>query len=232
MMQEIYSQEVDRRPIQTRSAWWAKTLASRLISWGFTPNSISLLSIFFAAAGAASLFYIYCMHVCMQKDPSIYPASLAILLYFVAAVCIQLRLLCNMLDGLIAVEGGMQSKTGELYNEIPDRIADTLFLVAAGYASGYSSGILLGWLASVLAIGTAYVRALGTNRGFKQDFCGPMAKPHRMFVLTVAMISSMIETFFGLRPKSILIALIFIVAGAVITCIRRTIRLSQKLNQL
>ena len=51
-----------------------------------------------------------------------------------AAVFIQLGLLANMLDGLIAVEGGRMTKTGELYNEIPDRIADVVFLGAAGYA--------------------------------------------------------------------------------------------------
>ncbi len=32
---------------------------------------------------------------------------------------IQLRLLCNMLDGMIAVDTNHRTKTGELYNEIP-----------------------------------------------------------------------------------------------------------------
>ena len=39
--------------------------------------------------------------------------------------------LANMLDGLLAVEGGQQTKTGELYNEIPDRIADVAFRLPA-----------------------------------------------------------------------------------------------------
>jgi phosphatidylglycerophosphate synthase len=39
---------------------------------------------------------------------------------FVGAMAgIQLRLLCNMLDGMVAVEHKMHSKTGELYNEVP-----------------------------------------------------------------------------------------------------------------
>ena len=51
---------------------------------------------------------------------------------------IQLRLIANLLDGLVAVEGGKRTPTGELYNEAPDRIADTAVLVGAGYAVGGS----------------------------------------------------------------------------------------------
>ena len=29
------------------------------------------------------------------------------------------RLLCNLLDGMVAVEGGKRSKSGELYNDVP-----------------------------------------------------------------------------------------------------------------
>jgi len=31
-------------------------------------------------------------------------------LFVVAAICIQLRLLCNLLDGLMAVEGGPENQ--------------------------------------------------------------------------------------------------------------------------
>ena len=46
-------------------------------------------------------------------------------------------------------------------------------------------GWALGWSASVLAVGTAYIRAMGARRGAAQDFCGPVAKQQRMFLLTV-----------------------------------------------
>jgi hypothetical protein len=42
-----------------------------------------------------------------------------------------------------------------LFNAIPDRLADPLFLVPLGYASGYH-----GWLATLLAVLTAYIRVL------------------------------------------------------------------------
>jgi phosphatidylglycerophosphate synthase len=162
---------MDRRLIKTRSASWAQAIARRLLHMGISPNQVSISSIVFALIGAALL-------MCEVKgNPSAFP-------FLLTAACIQLRLLANMLDGLLAVEGGQQTKTGELYNEIPDRIADVAFLAAAGYASEHGEwGAALGWSASVLAVSTAYIRAIGARRGYPQDFSGPQAKPHRMLLL-------------------------------------------------
>jgi phosphatidylglycerophosphate synthase len=79
-----------------------------------------------------------------------------------------------MLDGMVAVEGGKKSLVGTLYNEIPDRVADSLFIVAAGYCADWPS---LGWCGALLAALTAYIRVLGGSLGLAQDFRGPMAKP-------------------------------------------------------
>ena len=43
----------------------------------------------------------------------------------------QYGLLANLLDGLVAVEGGRRSPTGELFNEVPDRVSDVLVLAGA-----------------------------------------------------------------------------------------------------
>ena len=102
----------------------------------------------------------------------------------------QLRLLCNMLDGMVAIEGGRQTATGVLYNEIPDRVADSLLIVALGYAAGAG---WLGWLGALAAAVTAYIRVLGGTCGLAQDFRGPLAKPHRMFVMTVGCLLGAIE---------------------------------------
>ncbi|MBL0870860.1 MAG: hypothetical protein IBJ18_09825, partial [Phycisphaerales bacterium] len=45
----------------------------------------------------------------------------------------------------------------------------------------------LGWIAALLAVLTAYVRAavkVSGGAGMAQDFCGPMAKQHRMALVT------------------------------------------------
>lgn len=152
-------------------------------------------------------------------------------LFVLAAVCIQVRLLGNLLDGLIAIEGGRQTKVGELYNEIPDRIADVALLAAAGYASNHGEwGAALGWSASVLSVMTAYIRAVGARRGQPQDFSGPQAKPHRMFLLTVACLLVFVEKWEAWPPRILFICLIAINLGTFLTCVRRTIRLAWRLE--
>jgi phosphatidylglycerophosphate synthase len=152
-------------------------------------------------------------------------------LFLGAAACIQLRLLANMLDGLIAVEGGRLTPTGELYNEIPDRIADVLFLATAGYAAQYGAwGTGLGWSAAVLAVTTAYIRALGARRGQPQDFCGPQAKPHRMFLLTIGCLLAGAEQLAGGPARVLLLTLILINLGTLVTCARRAVHLARQLE--
>ena len=54
------------------------------------------------------------------------------------------------LDGLVAVEYGKGSATGALFNEVPDRIADSAVLVGAGYAA--TGWVTLGYVAALLAL--------------------------------------------------------------------------------
>ncbi len=134
--------------------------------------------------------------------------------------------------GLFLTEAfGPGSKLGELYNEIPDRIADVFFLASAGYASAHAAwGIALGWSASVLAVGTAYIRALGARRGAAQDFCGPAAKQQRMFLLTVGSLGAAGEHIVGWPRQSLFWMLVIINFGALVTCIRRTLHLAERLE--
>ena len=214
------SEEINRRPIATRGAWWAKSLASALVRAGVTPNQVSVASIAFAIVGAALYFFT------RQASPLV-----AICCFIGAAVCIQLRLICNLLDGMIAIEGGKKTKVGALYNEFPDRVADSLFLVLAGYAASSSElGVVLGWAAALLAVLTAYVRVFGAAQGLKDDFCGPMAKQHRMAVLTAASILAAAETGFSWPHRVMTGALVLIVIGATFTCVRRTWRITQALQ--
>lgn len=194
----------NRRPLKARNTRWAAGLARLLLKTPLTPNAVSVCGIGFAAVGAA----------CFVVAPR-YP-----LLWLGGALCLQLRLLANLMDGLLAVEGGRKSPTGPLYNEFPDRIEDTLLLVAAGYGAGFP---VLGWAAAVLAMGTAYVRALGGAVGLAQTFCGPMAKQHRMALLTAGAVASL---FVPAMPW----VLGLICAGAAITCVRRMMRYTDALR--
>jgi phosphatidylglycerophosphate synthase len=209
-----------RRPLKTRQRAWAGALARLLVRGRISPNAISLASIFFALGGAVALYF----------SANFISAERAVLL--VAAIAgIQGRLLCNMLDGMVAIEGGRQTKSGEIFNDLPDRIADALIFIAAGYAARqHPFGIEMGYLAAVLAVFTAYVRMLGGASGLKQSFIGPMAKQHRMATLTVACVLSIFETTLLSAGTVLWAALIVINFGCLVTIGRRTARIARELE--
>ena len=212
----------NRRPLKTRSKAWAGALASALGKARVSPDIISLFSIVFAVLGAGLL-----MTAGLEDNP-----MLRGILLILAATCVQLRLLANMLDGMVAVEHGLGSSAGPIWNELPDRIADALFLVGAGYAAwgmGLTAGSWLGWLAAFLAVMTAYVRELGRGLDFPADFSGPMAKPHRMFALTVTCMLSAVEPLWGGDGQVLMLGLGVIAAGTVWTLTRRTRTLAKRL---
>lgn len=203
----------NRRPLETRSAGWAKWLASVLVKSNISPNQISIISIIPALVGAWVL-------ACSADNLSVSGLILV-------AICVQLRLLCNMLDGMVAIEGGKQSKVGALYNEVPDRIADSLFIVALGYAVFLP---WLGWLGALLAAKTAYIRVLGGALGLAQDFRGPLAKPHRMFVMTLGCLIGAAELHFNGTLYALAISAYVIAIGAGITCVTRTLAIAKQLK--
>ena len=217
------SETTSRRPLKSREAPWARRAAAALASGGVSPDLVSALSIAFAALGAALMLI-----AAGQRF-----ASLKSLLFLAAALGVQLRLLCNLMDGMIAVEHGRGSSAGPIWNELPDRIADALLLVGAGYAAAtmgmfFAAG--LGWLCAALAVLTAYVRELGHGLGFPADFSGPMAKPHRMAALTLTCLVAAIEPLWDWRGQAMTIGLTIIAALTAFTVGRRTAHLARGLG--
>lgn len=203
----------DRRAIPQRSQSWATRTADLLYDAKLTPNAISVFSVVLAIIAA----------VCLVGS-----GGQNIALLIIAAICLPLRLLMNMLDGMLAVEKGMHSPTGDLYNEVPDRIADLVILAGAGYASagawmagGHDLGVLAGWSAASLAVLTAYVRSLGAANGVKNFFNGPMPKPIRMWLLMVGLLVQAALSGFGYGPWAIIVALLLIALGSLLTVIIR-----------
>lgn len=201
----------NRRPIKSRSHPLAHTSATWLAKHGVSPNTISIFSILFAAAGALALL----------KLPHLWGS-------IICAAMIQLRLICNLLDGMVAVEGGRKTPVGALYNEIPDRLADTLLIVALGYAVAMP---WLGWLGALAAALTAYIRTLGGAIGLEQDFRGPMAKQQRMAILTLACLAGVIESTLTNTRYSLLLSAWIIAIGSLLTCYTRTRAIAQQLNR-
>ena len=206
--------ENDRRPLASRNTGWARKITTRLAQTSITPNQISMASMG-AAAVAGLLFY-----MAGQTD-----GFLRVVGLLGAALFCQLRLVCNLLDGMVAVEAGKGSPDGPFWNEMPDRVSDILILVGIGYSIGQPD---LGWAAGAFSVLTAYIRELGRASGQEADFCGPMAKPHRMALVTFA---AVIAVFISAYPI-MEIALWLIVIGAILTSVRRSIHLIKRLNSI
>ncbi|MBZ9783408.1 CDP-alcohol phosphatidyltransferase family protein [Pseudomonas sp. REP124] len=202
----------NRRPIKARSTGWARRITDLLVKRNISPNQISVASIFFALVGAIALVI-----------------SSGVAGSICCAIAIQLRLLCNLFDGMVAVEGGKQSAIGSLYNEFPDRIADSLLIVGLGYALYQPE---LGWFAALAAALTAYVRVFGGSIGLKQNFMGPMAKQHRMAVMTVGLLLNAVEVYLRGSHYALLLTLVVIAIGAAITCFTRTMAISRELQEV
>ena len=65
---------------------------------------------------------------------------------------------------------------------------------------------------------TAYIRVFGGAREFAQDFRGPMAKQHRMAVLTAGCLLSIMEHLAFGTNHSLPMACVLIAAGTLLTC--------------
>lgn len=205
-----------RRPIATRNREWARALARRLTARGIRANRISQASVAFAALAFLAFW----------GAGFAGPAAAALLLVL-AAVAVQVRLLCNLLDGLVAVEGGRAEPDGPFWNEAPDRAADILILWGAGLAGGQPA---LGLAAAALAVTTAYLREFGRAEGAAPDFSGPMAKPHRMAAVTIGALAAAAGTFFGAAPAILAATLWLVTLGTLATALRRARNLLRHLG--
>ncbi|WP_395718392.1 CDP-alcohol phosphatidyltransferase family protein [Prosthecobacter sp.] len=216
-----------RRVLKSRDTRWARALAGMLVRSGVTPNAISVLSVVFAG-GAMACFLVAGDQTSTAGIIAAWGGALA---------CIQLRLMCNLMDGMVAVEGGKGSPVGAIYNDAPDRVADVLILVGAGYSGAGEPGVVklfdvipLGWCCAVVAVWTAYIRVLGASLIGKHDFRGPMAKQHRMALLCGGILIEMTQQLAGLGRQGILVALTLIFFGGLWTCWRRLRALAGELS--
>jgi len=186
-------------------------MARRLAASRVTPNQISQASVGFAALAGAAFWASAQMGDVLR----------ALLLVVAAAGC-QGRLICNLLDGMVAIEGGRKAPDGPFWNEAPDRAADILILVGLGLAAGLP---VLGWAAAALAVLTAYLRELGRAEGMPADFSGPMAKPQRMAVVTVAAVLGAAEPFVSGTAHVLPVVLWLLICGTALTAALRCRRL-------
>lgn len=202
----------DRRPIAARDTALARGATAWLAARGASADGIS------AAGMVAGLVAGLLLALAPEQGRWA---------WFGGALFIQLRLLANMLDGMVAVARGTASPRGELWNEVPDRISDTAALLGLGWAAG---DFALGMGAALAAMATAYVRAVGKGAGAGSDFSGPMAKQQRMAMVTAT------AFLCGIAPATMAmngipaLALWIVLAGSLLTIVLRLARIGRRLG--
>jgi phosphatidylglycerophosphate synthase len=201
-----------RRPIASRESGWAKKTASFLAKRNVSPNLISIFSIIFSIVSLLAFYLDY-------KTENYH-----ILFMTLAVIGIQGRLIMNLLDGMVAIEHNKKSLVGGLFNEVPDRIIDTFTLAGVGFlVKDMPYGIDLTYIAIFLAIATAYIRTLGASLNCGHHFLGPMAKQHRMALLSIGcMVAIWYQPIFYYL-------LIVMNIGLLITCYRRLAKVASLL---
>jgi len=153
------------RPIADGFRQTAHATVRWCVRLGIHPNLVSYSSIV-ASAGAGLCFW----------QAGAVPALLIVAVGF----C-YLRLWLNMLDGMVALAAGKASRTGEIANELPDRVSDVLIFVGVAHSNlCYPLG---GYWVAMFALLVAYVGMLGQAVGVQREFSGWMAKPWRMVAL-------------------------------------------------
>ena len=206
----------DRRPLASRGWKISDKVARWLARRGATPNAISMV-------GMICGIFAGIMFALTTSAPH------SVFFWFCGAAFVQLRLLANLYDGMVAVVREVASPVGELFNEVPDRVSDAATLIGFGYATG--SNPVLGLVATIFAIFVAYLRAQGKVAGAHQEFCGPMAKQQRMATVTIAAIACAVVP--GASDWQIpMFALWVIIAGCIVTIIRRLQRIVTTLRRL
>lgn len=206
---------MERRPIKARSTTWAKVLAKALVTTGVTPNQISLLSILFGLASGLTFAF-----------------SSTNLGLFISALLIQMRLVCNLMDGMVAVEHKKKTKSGDIFNDFPDRFADFFIIVGFGHGLNYYPyAIEMAYTAAAFAIMTAYIRVLGASLKTEHYFIGPMAKQHRMALITSSSLAQIAFNVINIKISVAYYALIVLTLGTIITCLRRLIKIIHTIEE-
>ena len=203
----------NRRPLASRDTNWARSLTRWLAATSITPNQISIASMAMAALAGAAFW------TAGGAD-----GVLRVIVLILAALFCQLRLLCNLLDGMVAIEAGKNAADGPFWNEFPDRVSDIVIVTRLGYGVGHPA---LGWAAAGFCVLTAYVRELG-GRPVRGGFFGAHGKAAPALITAAALVSCFDPLWNG-QDRLLVVALWLVALGAAVTVLRRSMILASNI---
>lgn len=140
-------------------------LLRSLYNLGITANQLTITAIILSA-GLGYLFLYY----------QAYPIILLVL-----PLGLLIRMALNALDGMMARQYHMQSKLGEILNEVGDVLSDLVIIFPLVIIPHASSTIIV--LFAVLTIINEFAGLLGKAVGGARRYDGPMGKSDRVLVI-------------------------------------------------
>jgi hypothetical protein len=191
---------------------WGHNLGRFLAQHNVTPNDISLLGVMFAATAGAAFYFSW------QPDPMD-----RLLMLLLAAAAIQLRRLCGALHAIVSRESA-QPPPHAIFFDFPNRIADALMLVPAGYAvQKLPFGVELAWSAAFLGMFSAYLGQMSTNESERPSRIA--ARNFPITLLSVACILSVFDSSIYRTGTMLWAALVVVNAAAVVAIWQRTLQI-------
>ncbi|MBN2583151.1 MAG: hypothetical protein JXL80_08785 [Planctomycetes bacterium] len=143
------------------------TPLARRLRW-LNPNVVSYAAV---PVAAATGWCFYRAH----EVPWLLLAAIALTL---------LRMTLNTLDGIMALDRGKSSLTGEIVNALPDRYADLFVLAGVALSPLCRPWLGLAAIASMALV--SYTGMLGKALGVSWQHHGPLGKVERLILLMVA----------------------------------------------
>jgi CDP-diacylglycerol--glycerol-3-phosphate 3-phosphatidyltransferase len=183
----------------------ARSLADR----GYSPNQITTAGL---VAGVAAV--------------GCYGATRITPLFLIGIpVLAFVRIAANALDGLVAEIAHKARPSGELYNEIADRLADAAFIVGSALVGGVNPALAVAALAA--AEFASFVGVTAKAVGTVRRYDGPMGKPDRMAIIGVAAVFALFVT-----PGSVFnLGLAVVIVGSMLTAVNRYVKAHKELER-
>jgi phosphatidylglycerophosphate synthase len=195
--------------VTPRGLYRWKPLSQRLVAplerlalrSGVSADVLTWLAVPVAAAGGA----------CLAVSDEV--AWLLLLVPLLAA----LRLILNLLDGMVARTTGSAHPMGEMWNELGDRLADVLFIGGLAFVEGVDPRLVLAAVAGGLL--ASYAGITSRAAGGSRQYGGVMSKPGRMVTLAVAAPLAFVSG----DPVWLSVAAAVILIGTAITLVQRVL---------
>ena len=151
-----------------------------------------------------------------------FPYQLALL---ILPISLFLRMALNALDGMMARINNMQSKKGEVLNELGDVVSDFIMFYPIGVLFKLNELLLLAFL--FLSVINEYAGILGKAVSSERRYEGPMGKSDRAFVVGLfSLLLFFMPSLILIKDYVFLIIIILLIISTLIR-INKTINLSK-----